>query len=459
MPIKLPNLDDRTYASLVEEARAMIPVYAPEWTNHNASDPGITLVEMLAYVTEMLIYRLNRVTVENVVAFLNLIDAGKRKPDDYRDRARLTEEVRSVVTEMRRPYRVVTLEDYKRLVLDAYPEKVARVFATVSKDRANDKLVDFVSVYAVPVLRSTVLVKREDGYSDHSSDIRKPGHVAYGLVSLDGEYLYVGAESAFDTIRFDLHTTVSGYALEFQYSKGGDETRGDAQWASLTGGLRDLTSGWAASGLVNYSPPAAWRPAAVSGRLLYWVRVSAKKPAKEQPVASAFRVAIQSVPVLPTLDRTEPTLPDQIKKELDTRKLLTTRLKVAGPSYRKVAVRNIKLHLKEGAVEADAVKAAKEELSRFFHPLVGWRDGGGWPFGRDVYLSEVIERLAGLPDVDFVEPVEKTVQLYDLTPGIKPPQEPNLIHLKPNELVDFRIIATEIATEAASRPRGSRSSS
>src|SRR5437588_5469120 len=122
MPIRLPNLDDRTYADLVEEALAMIPVYAPEWTNHNASDPGIILVELLAYLTEMLVYRLNRVTVENVVAFLNLIDAGARKPDDYRDRARLSAEVRQVVTELRRPYRAVTYEDFNRLVMENFPE-------------------------------------------------------------------------------------------------------------------------------------------------------------------------------------------------------------------------------------------------------------------------------------------------------------------------------------------------
>ena len=64
MPLQIPNLDDRNFTDLVEEARSMIPQYAPEWTNQNASDPGITLIELLAYVSEMLIYRLNRVTRE-----------------------------------------------------------------------------------------------------------------------------------------------------------------------------------------------------------------------------------------------------------------------------------------------------------------------------------------------------------------------------------------------------------
>src|ERR1044071_2439456 len=74
MPITLPNLDDRRYADLVEEARSLIPTYAPEWTDHNESDPGITLIELFAYLSEMLIYRLNRVTDANRYAFLKLLD-------------------------------------------------------------------------------------------------------------------------------------------------------------------------------------------------------------------------------------------------------------------------------------------------------------------------------------------------------------------------------------------------
>src|SRR5215510_3903440 len=84
MPLKVPNLDDRTYTDLVQEALAMLPRYAPEWTNHNPSDPGITLIELLAYFTEMLIYRLNRVTRENKLKFLWLL-----REDTPEEKARL----------------------------------------------------------------------------------------------------------------------------------------------------------------------------------------------------------------------------------------------------------------------------------------------------------------------------------------------------------------------------------
>ena len=51
--IPAPKLDDRTYADIVAEAMRLIPRYCPEWTNHNPSDPGITIVELTAWMTEL----------------------------------------------------------------------------------------------------------------------------------------------------------------------------------------------------------------------------------------------------------------------------------------------------------------------------------------------------------------------------------------------------------------------
>jgi hypothetical protein len=60
MPLPPLDLDTRTYADLVEEARSLIPRYAPQWTDYNASDPGITLLELFAWLVEQDIYRVNR---------------------------------------------------------------------------------------------------------------------------------------------------------------------------------------------------------------------------------------------------------------------------------------------------------------------------------------------------------------------------------------------------------------
>lgn len=79
MPIKPPNLDDRRYADIVREARALIPQYCPEWTHLGDSDPGMTLVQLFAWMTEMTIFRLNRVPDKTYVHFLNFIGEERRE--------------------------------------------------------------------------------------------------------------------------------------------------------------------------------------------------------------------------------------------------------------------------------------------------------------------------------------------------------------------------------------------
>ena len=73
MGLPVPELDDRTFQDIVNEARRRIPLYCPEWTDHNLSDPGITLIELFSWMTEMTLYRLNQVPDKNYVKFLELI--------------------------------------------------------------------------------------------------------------------------------------------------------------------------------------------------------------------------------------------------------------------------------------------------------------------------------------------------------------------------------------------------
>lgn len=73
MPLPTPNLDDRTFAQLVDEARARIRATAPEWTDLSPGDPGIVLLELFAYLTESLLYRVNRLPDKAYMEFLNLM--------------------------------------------------------------------------------------------------------------------------------------------------------------------------------------------------------------------------------------------------------------------------------------------------------------------------------------------------------------------------------------------------
>ncbi|MGY1727848.1 putative baseplate assembly protein [Geodermatophilus sp. SYSU D01062] len=73
-----PPVDGRSYRQLLDEAVARIPVHTPEWTNRNASDPGITLLQLWAFMTESLLYRSSLIPERNRQAFLRLLGHARR---------------------------------------------------------------------------------------------------------------------------------------------------------------------------------------------------------------------------------------------------------------------------------------------------------------------------------------------------------------------------------------------
>src|SRR3954447_18029185 len=73
MPLQPPNLDDRRFADLFEEAKSLIPRYTPEWTDHNESDPGITFLQLDTWLHETILYRLNQLPERSYIKFLQLL--------------------------------------------------------------------------------------------------------------------------------------------------------------------------------------------------------------------------------------------------------------------------------------------------------------------------------------------------------------------------------------------------
>ena len=78
------KLDERTFQDLVDEAKLRIPRYTPEWSNHNVSDPGVTLIELFAYMVDQLLYQINRVPEKNYRAFLDMIGVRMAPPNPSR---------------------------------------------------------------------------------------------------------------------------------------------------------------------------------------------------------------------------------------------------------------------------------------------------------------------------------------------------------------------------------------
>jgi len=160
MPIPLPNLDDRRYEDIVAEALRRIPAIAPQWTNHNPSDPGIALVELLAWLTEMVIFRLNEIPDENIGAFLELL---RGEPLTEEQSGDLSGAIRETVLGLRARFRAVTPEDFERLTLGAWPD--SREAAPLAEDAR--------------ILRARCLAGRRPG-TDGLVDA--PGHVTLVVV-------------------------------------------------------------------------------------------------------------------------------------------------------------------------------------------------------------------------------------------------------------------------------------
>jgi predicted phage baseplate assembly protein len=88
MPLPVPNLDDRHFQDIVDEAKKRIPHYSKEWTDHNVSDPGITLIELFAWMTDILLYRLNQVPDLHYIRFMEML--GIRLQETVAAKARIT---------------------------------------------------------------------------------------------------------------------------------------------------------------------------------------------------------------------------------------------------------------------------------------------------------------------------------------------------------------------------------
>jgi hypothetical protein len=284
VPIELPNLDDRAYADLVNEARTLIPTHAPEWTNHNPSDPGITLMELFAYLTEMMIYRLNRVTDRNMLAFLKLLNGNPQwEPPQGMS---LAETVKNTVLALRQPFRAVTCGDFENLALNFDEE--------------------FVQAGALPQVARARCVPRRDLVADDPANrgVDEPGHVSIIIVP--------------------------------------------------------------------------------------------------------FRTKDEKLPQ-PTDD-----LREQVFEYLDKRRLITTMIHVAQPAYFAFTVQLTVVLLPDTIAldQAAILDDIKNVLQNFFDPLTGGDEGTGWPFGRNVYVSEIYNLLDVQPGVDYVT---KTVDPQNAT--------------------------------------------
>ena len=77
MSLPIPDLDDRRFQDLVDKAKRRLALRCPEWSDHNVSDPGVTLIELFADMVDQLSFRLNQVPDR---LYLQMLDTARCSP-------------------------------------------------------------------------------------------------------------------------------------------------------------------------------------------------------------------------------------------------------------------------------------------------------------------------------------------------------------------------------------------
>ena len=270
MALPVPNLDDRRFQDLVDDAKRLVQQRCPEWTDHNVSDPGVTLIEAFAWMTDQLLYRLNRVPDRHYVKFLELIGVRLFPPSAARgevtfwlsapqpDAVRIAggTQVATVRTETDDAVVFTTLDD-----LPIVPVMVAHVLTSVADKRNVDRTTeaangrDFAAFDAPPKPGDTFLV----GVSDAAPS---------------------------NAVRLDLRCTIEGVGV--------DPTWPPLAWEAWTGEgwtscelERDTTGGLNRDGEVVVHVPKGHVVSVIEKLRAGWLRARVTEAEEGQPFYSA----------------------------------------------------------------------------------------------------------------------------------------------------------------------------
>lgn len=292
MPLPDPQLDDRRFQDIVNEAKRLIPRYCPEWTDHNVSDPGITLVELFAWLADLLLYRINRVPEKNYLRFMDLLGITLKD--------------------------AVPAETAITFWLSApQPETVVIPRGTeVATVRTGDRpAISFLTVADLPInppaLRECLFSPDDTNYVDYLARVTGDGDYmdAFQGVPLPGQALYFGFADSVDShiLSLAIDCIVEGIGVDPR-----DPPLAWEAWCGATLGWQrcvvesDGTGGLNQVGSVVIHLPGEMEPRSLSEASLYWVRLRVVQPRPGQPTYSASP-QIRSVDIATVGGRTAAT--------------------------------------------------------------------------------------------------------------------------------------------------------
>jgi predicted phage baseplate assembly protein len=262
--MRLPEieLDDRRFQDLVSEARTRIHRACPEWTEHNVSDPGITLIELFAWMTEMTIYRLNRVPDKLHVALLELLGIRLDAPT-------------AASTSVRFRLAAPATEN---LVIPGATTEVATPRTATEESIIFQVDEDFTLVPARPV--AYVLQRggqiHEVAIADGEARPQGPDQLPFGSPPAVGDALHLGFEEPLARLIMQVEVDASqarGAGVDPESPPlRWEVSQGDGVWDEATV-LEDLTGGFnygAGTVELELPPKSAIQP--IAGHRLHWLR-------------------------------------------------------------------------------------------------------------------------------------------------------------------------------------------
>jgi len=270
MALPVPNLDDRRFQDLVDEAKRLVQQRCPEWTDHNVSDPGVTLIELFAWMTDQVVYRLNRVPDRNYVKFLELIGVTLFPP---------TAASTQVTFWLAAPQPSVVTIDAGTQV------------ATLRTDTS--EAIAFATTEDLPIVPCALgrMGSMIDGKTlrDHGESLDKgAGVFAFQEVPQPGDALYVGLTEAVpsNAVRLRFLASIEGVGV--------DPTNPPLQWEAWTGDDwepceldSDSTGGLNRDGDVVVHVPRTHVASLINKQRAGWLRARVTEPLEGQPVYSA----------------------------------------------------------------------------------------------------------------------------------------------------------------------------
>ncbi|GEM_PF-6657032 len=146
----IPDLDRKDFQQLFREALKKINAYIPDWTNHNYSDPGITILELMLFLTDILYYRLDYIDDEHRKAYLKLL------------KYHLTGDIKEDFSFFRKNYfqahSALTEKDLKDLALVITEALVGKVVSRIHIVRNREKnIINIIPIIKEGIIENDVL--------------------------------------------------------------------------------------------------------------------------------------------------------------------------------------------------------------------------------------------------------------------------------------------------------------